>query len=114
MNSTYHSAIKAIFYKVVFNQKPNYKWVDKGRWPKITEVNVKEHIIEDKQDDKLIEAKQHQLVAETRFWDKLQIPEVDMTATTLSSWLISLGLDETLSEYVKSLLGNSINFESIT
>ena len=83
MNSTYHSAIKAILYKVVFNRKSNYKRVDKGLWPRITEADIEEHIIEDEQDDKLIAAEERQLVAETRLRDELNIPEVDMIATVL-------------------------------
>ncbi len=56
MNSTYHSAIKAIPYEVVFNRKPNYKQVDQGLQLRITEADIEEHIIEDKQNDELIAA----------------------------------------------------------
>ncbi len=58
MNSTYQSAIKAISYDVVFNRKPKYKRVDQGLRPMITEANIKENLIEDEQDDKLIAAEQ--------------------------------------------------------
>ena len=53
MNSTYHIAIKAIPYEVVFNRKPNYKRVDCDLRPMITENDIKEHLIEDEQDDEL-------------------------------------------------------------
>ena len=114
MNGTYHSAIKAIPYEVVFNRKPNYKRVDQGLRPRITEANIKEYIIEDEQDDELIAAEQRQLVAETRLREELNVPEVDMTATVPSSRLTSVGPDETLSEYAGSLPGDPINLESIT
>jgi len=114
MISTYHSAIKAISYEVVFNWKPNYKRLDKGLRPRITEADIEEHIIEDEQDDELIAAEQRQLVAETRLRDELNIPEVEMTATAPSSWLTSLGPDERLSEYAGSLPGDPINLEYIT
>ncbi len=114
MNSTYHSAINAIFYKVVFNQKPNYIRVDQGLRPMIIEADIEKYLIEDEQDDKLIAAEQLQLAAETCLPEEINVAEVDMTATVASSKLTSLDQDETLSEYARSLPGNPINLESIT
>ena len=114
MNSTYHNAIKAIPYKVVFNRKPNYKRVDQGLRPIITEADIKELFIEDEQDDELIAAEQCQLAAETRLCEERNVAEVDITATVASSELTSLGHDKTLSEYSGSLPGDPINLESIT
>lgn len=59
-------------------------------------------------------AKQRQLIAETHIQNKLNIPKVDMTAKAPSSELISLGPDEILSKYARSLPGDPINFGSIT
>ncbi len=81
MNSIYHSDIKAIPYKVVFNRKPNYKRVDQGLRPMITKADIEEHLIKDQQDDELIAAEQPQLAAKTRLREKISIAEVDMTAT---------------------------------
>ncbi len=114
MNSTYHSAIKAIPYEVVFNRKPNYKRVDQGFRPMIMEADIEEHLIKDEQDDKLIAAEQPQLAAETCLREEINVAEVDMTATVASSELTSLDPYETLSEYVGSLPGDPINLESIT
>lgn len=114
MNSTYHSAIKAVPYEVVFNRKRNYKRVDYGLQPMITEGDIEEHLIEDEQDDELIAVEQRQLVAEIRLREELNNVEVDMTTTVASSELTSLGPDETLSEYAGSLPGDPINLESIT
>lgn len=47
MNSTYHSAIKAIPCEVVFNRKPNQKRVDPGIRPMITEDNNEEQVVDD-------------------------------------------------------------------
>lgn len=47
MNSTYHSAIKVVPCEVVFNRKPNYKRVDPGIRPMITEDNNEEHVVDD-------------------------------------------------------------------
>ncbi len=47
MNSTYHSAIKAILYELIFNQKINFKQVDQGLWLMITKADIKEHLIKD-------------------------------------------------------------------
>lgn len=58
MNSTYHSAIKAIPYEVVFNRKPNYQRVDPSLRPIITEDDIEEHVVDDEQDDALIRDKQ--------------------------------------------------------
>ena len=114
MNSTYHSAIKVTSYEAVFNWKPNYKQVDQGLRPMITEADSKEHLIEDEQDDELIAAEQPQLAAETCLCEEINVAELDMTATVGSSELTSLDPDETLSEYAGSLPGDPINFESIT
>ena len=54
MKSTYHSVIKAIPYEVVFNQKPNYKRVNYGLRPIITESDIEEHLIEDEQETNLL------------------------------------------------------------
>ena len=114
MNRTYQSAIEAISYEVVFNQKPNYIRVDQDLRPIITEADIEEHLIEDEQDDKLIAAEQPQQAAETRLCEEINFAEVDMTATVASSKLTSLDPDETLSEYAGSLPGDPINLESIT
>ena len=114
MNSTYHSAIEAIPYEVVFNRKPNYKRVDQGLRPIITEADIEGHLIKDEQDDELIAAEQPQLAAETHLREEINVAEVDMIATAASSELTSLDPDETLSEYTGSLPGYPINLESIT
>ena len=114
MNSTYHSAIKAIPYEVVLNRKPNYKRVDQGLQLMTTKADIKEHLIENEEDDKLIAVEQPQLADETRLREKINVAEVDMTATFASSELTSLDPDETLSEYAGSLPGDPINLESIT
>ena len=53
MNSTYHQAIKAIPYEVVFNRKPNYKRAVVGN-REIAEDDVEEEVIEDETDDSII------------------------------------------------------------
>lgn len=98
MNRTYHSAIKAIFYKVVFNRKPNYQRVDPSLRPIITEDDVEEHVVDDEQDDALIRDEKRQLEAETCLREEPNIDEVDMTGTIASSALTSLDPDETMSE----------------
>lgn len=51
----------------------------------IKKNGVKEHLIEDEQDDKLIAAKKYQLAAKTCLCEELNIEEVNVTATiTLS------------------------------
>ncbi len=80
----------------------------------ITEADIKEHLIEDEQDDELIAAEQPQLAAETRLCEEINVVEVDMTDTVASSELTSLDPDETLSEYAGSLPEDPINLESIT
>ncbi len=64
----------------------------------ITEADIEENLIEDKQDDELIAAEQPQLAAKTRLCEEINLAEVDMTATVASSELTSLDPDETLSE----------------
>ncbi len=114
MNSTYHSAIKAIPYKVVFNRKPNYKRVDQGLRPMIIEADIEEQLIEEEQDDKLIATEQPQLAVKTRLREEINVAEVDMTGTISSSELTSLDPDETLSGYAGSLPRDPINLECIT
>ena len=53
MNSTYHRAIKAILYEVVFNRKPPFEcFVVANRH--FTETDIKEYVFDDDQDDFLI------------------------------------------------------------
>ena len=80
MNSTYHSAIKAIPYKVVFNRKPNYNRVDPTLWPVIAGDDIEEYVV-DEQDDALIRDEKRQLDAETRLREEPDVDEVDMTGT---------------------------------
>ena len=103
MNSIYHSAIKAIPYDVVFNRKPNYKRVDPPLRPIFTEDDIKEHVIDDEQDDSLTRDEQRQLEVETRLREEVDVDEVDMTGTIASSGLTSLGPDYIISEYAGSL-----------
>lgn len=80
----------------------------------ITKIDIKEHFIKDKQDDKLIVVEKYKLVAKTPFSEELNVIKVDMIATMSLSKLISLSQDEILSKYAKSLPEDPINLESIT
>ena len=53
LNCTFHRAIKAILYKVVFNRKPNYKRALVGS-REIDEDDIEEEIIDDEADDSII------------------------------------------------------------
>lgn len=53
LNCTYHRAIKAISYEVVFNRKPNYKRTVVGNRD-IDESDIEEEEIEDEADDSII------------------------------------------------------------
>ena len=53
LNCTYHKAIKAIPYEVVFNRKPNYKRAVVGN-REILEEDIEEEEIEDEADDSII------------------------------------------------------------
>ena len=53
MNSTYHRAIKAIPYEVVFNRKPRFECLNvANRY--FTKADIEEYVFDDDQDDFLI------------------------------------------------------------
>ncbi len=114
MNSTYHSAIKAILYKVVFNFKPNYKRVDPSLQPIISDDEIEEDVVDDEQDNALIRDKQRQLKAETCLREDINIDEEDIKGTIASSGLTNLGPDKTMNEYAGCLPEDHINLESIS
>ena len=53
LNYTYHKAIKAILYKVVFNRKPNYKRAIVGS-REIDEDGIEKEEIKDEADNSII------------------------------------------------------------
>ena len=114
MNSTYHSAIKAILYKVVFNCKPNYKRVDPSLQPIISDDEIGEDVVDDEQDNAFIRDKQRQLKAETCLCEDINIDEKDMKGTIALSGLTTLGPDKTINEYARCLPWDHINLEFIS
>lgn len=74
LNSTYHKAIKAIPYEVVFNRKPNYKRAPIGL-RQITEEDVENQEIDDEVDDSLIYERRDQTTMEERVELQLVAPE---------------------------------------
>ncbi len=53
MNSTYHRAIKALPYDVVFNRKPRFECLDFAN-RHFTKADIEEYVFDDNQDDFLI------------------------------------------------------------
>ena len=53
MNSNYHCTIKAIFYKIIFNYKLRFKYLDVANCY-FTKIDIEKYIYDNGQDDFLI------------------------------------------------------------
>lgn len=94
MNSTCHTAIKAIPYEVVCNRKPNYKRVDPPLLPTIIEDDIEEDVVDGEQDYSLSRDEQHKLEAENRLREEANIDELDMTMLNLKLAILFCALSE--------------------